>query len=155
MGFDQRYGLRTTDYGLITDFNSINYTDDGCVNRTLFAAECHSRGAALHNQDDFVNARAHSVHRDEMAFFILAIHTYEPRHKQLSPVKAVILPGGDYCSNYSSKNHGGCRGSGPGVRNRILYRNLIPGTRPLPHFSRDSYVTGMFSSTEECGRGIT
>jgi hypothetical protein len=29
-------------------------------------------------------------------------------------VKAVILPGGDYCSDYSSKNHGGCRGSRAG-----------------------------------------
>jgi hypothetical protein len=59
----------------------------------------------LNNQNYFVNACADGVHRDQMALLILAIHAYEPGNKQLSPVKAIILPGGDYGSNYSSKNH--------------------------------------------------
>ena len=92
----------------------------------------------MYNQDDFMNARAYGVHRDQMAFLILAIHAHEPCHKQLSPVKAIVLPGGDYCSNYSSKNHDGCRGSGAGGQVRNSYRNLTPGTRHLPYLSRES-----------------
>ena len=41
----------------------------------------------------------------EMAFLILAINIYQPRDKQLAPVKAVIFAGRHYRSNYSSKNH--------------------------------------------------
>jgi hypothetical protein len=98
--------LRTPNYILrTTDFHGIDYADHRGVNRTLLAAEGHSRGAALHDQDNFVDSRSHGVHCDEMAFLVLAINANKSRDKQLAPVKAIVLPRGDYRSNYSSKNH--------------------------------------------------
>src|SRR5882724_8022031 len=98
--------LRTTDYGLwTTNFHSINYADNRGVDRTLFAAESHSGRAALHDQDNFVDAGANRVDGDDVTFLIRAIHVHQPRDEQLAPVKAVVLARSHYCSNYSSKNH--------------------------------------------------
>ena len=105
------------------DFDGINYAYDRGVNRALFATESHSRGASLHNQDDFVETRTNRVDRDDVAFLIFAIHAHQPRDKKLAPVKALVLARGYDCSNYSSKNHDGCRVSG--VRTN---RNLTPDT---------------------------
>ncbi len=97
---------RTTDYGLrTTDFHRINYADNRGVDRTLFAAESHSRGAALYDQDYFVDAGANGVDGDDVAFLIRAVYVHQPRDEQLAPVKALVLARSHDGSNYSSKNH--------------------------------------------------
>ena len=97
------------------NFNRIDYADDGCIDRALFTSESHARGAALHDQHRFVNARANSIDCDDVALFVPAFDIDETRDKQLSPVKALILSSRYYSPNYSSKNHND-RGQGSGVR---------------------------------------
>jgi hypothetical protein len=99
-------GLRSdenlTGRWLLSYFNSVNYADNGCVNRTFLAAEGHARRASLHYQDNLSKARAHSIHHDNVAFFVLAIHVNKARDKQLAPGQAVVFSRGNHGSNYSS-----------------------------------------------------
>jgi hypothetical protein len=126
------------------DFNRIDYADDRGVDRTLFASESHSRGAALHDQDNFVDPGPDGVDCHEMAFLILAINIHQPRDKQLAPVKAIILARRYYRSNYSSKNHNQWSVSAAMVG--FLRLKHAAGVEPtnvcrqlhLPYFSRDS-----------------
>jgi hypothetical protein len=60
----------------------------------------------LHDQDDFVKARADRIDCDDVALFIFAVNAHQPRDKQLAPVKAVVFARGHDGSNYSSKKHG-------------------------------------------------
>jgi hypothetical protein len=122
---------RTTDNGLLAHFNRINYADDGCVDRAFFAPESHSRGAALHDQHGFLNARAYSIDRDDVSLFVTAIDIDKTRDKQLSPVKAVVLSRRYNGSNYSSKNHNqvsGFRFQVSGVNPKQSDWHLTPGT---------------------------
>jgi hypothetical protein len=95
-----------TGHRLLADFHCINYSYDGGVDGTLLAAESHSRGAALHDQYYFVDAGAYSIDRDDVAFFIRSVNANKASHKELAPVKALVLSRGDYSSDYASKNHG-------------------------------------------------
>lgn len=92
-------GLRTT------DLNRINDADNSGVNWTFLAAEGHPRGAPLHDQDDFVNARAYGVNGNDVTLLILAVNADQPRDQQLASVKTIVFSGGDDGSNYSSKKH--------------------------------------------------
>jgi hypothetical protein len=94
--------LIITTNGLRTNFNSVNDADNGCINRAVFAAKSHARGTALHYQDDLSDARAHRVYRNNMAFFVLAVHINKPRDQQLAPGQAVIFSRGNYSPDYSS-----------------------------------------------------
>lgn len=97
----------TTDHGLrTTDFYRINYSHNGGVDGTLLAAESHSRRAALHDQDYFMDAGSYCVDRDDVAFFIRSVNANKASDEQLAPVKAIVLSSGDYSSDYASKNHG-------------------------------------------------
>jgi hypothetical protein len=67
-------------YGLLADFNSINYADDGGVNWTVFAAKGQASGTALHYQNQFSKTRPHSVYNNNMALFVIAFYINEPRN---------------------------------------------------------------------------
>jgi len=89
----------------MTDLHGVNDTDDRGVDGTLLATESHSSRAALHDQNRLVNPRADCVDSHHVTLLVFAIDVDQPRNKQLSPVKAVVLPRRYYGPNYSSKKH--------------------------------------------------
>lgn len=59
----------------------------------------------MHDQNHFMYTGAHGIDGDDVPFLIPAVHVYQPRNQQLTPVKALVFASGHYGSNYSSKNH--------------------------------------------------
>src|SRR5262245_60498384 len=82
-------------------FNGVDYTDDGGVDWAVLAFKGHSGRASLDNQDDLIDAGSHCVDAHDVSFFVFSFCVDESRHQELASVKTIILPGGDYGSNYS------------------------------------------------------
>ena len=85
----------------------VDYAHDGRIDGAVLALEGHSRGTALHDEHDFVDAGSYGIDGDEMALLILALDVDHSRYKQLAPVKTVIFSRSDDSSDYSSENHRG------------------------------------------------
>jgi len=98
--------LRTTGYGLRTNLHCVDDADYRGVDGTFLALESHARGAALYDENYFVDARADCVDSYNVTLLVIAVNVYQPSDQQLAPVKAVVLSGRYYCSDYPSKNHG-------------------------------------------------
>ena len=79
--------MEAPDDGLLTtDFYSIDYANHGGVDRALLAAEGHTRGATLHDQDEFLDSGAYRIDRHDVTFLIFAIDAHKPRNQELAPV---------------------------------------------------------------------
>ena len=107
-----RLGIPATDNGpptraLIAYFDCIDDADYRGIDRAVLALEGHSRGTALHYEDDLVDARSDGINGDQVPLLILSLDVDQSRDEKLSPMKAIILSRGNDSSDYSSKNHSG------------------------------------------------
>jgi hypothetical protein len=122
----------------LLDLDCVDYSYDRRVGWAVLTSKGHSGRASLDNKDNLADSGANGIDGDQVPFFILTVNSNRPDNEQFAPKQALVFSGCHHRPNYSTQDHSNIR-----IRRRAVY------------FSRESKVTGKFSSTDECGRGIT
>src|SRR5215470_13514080 len=109
-------------------FNRVNNPDNRRVNRPIFQPIGHSRATAGDDQHRLAKARADGVNRHQITALVLASERDRADEQKLFAFEARVFARRYYVADDASDDH-----------------------FPFLNWS----ATGRFSSTEECGRGMT
>src|SRR5262245_56104163 len=144
----------------ICHFNRVNNPDNRRVNRPVFQPVGHARAAARHDQHLLTKARADCVDSHKVAALVLAGERDRADKQKLFAFEARVFARRHYVADDASDDHSDW-GVGNGEWGRIAGRisffptpySLLPLLLYFPPLNWSA--TGRFSSTDECGRGMT
>ena len=83
----------------------IDDSNNGSVNWRVFAAECHSCGTSLNDEDLFAIAGIHRIDGNDVPLFVVAFRIYQLADKEFLPLEARVLARGDNSAGNASEKH--------------------------------------------------
>src|SRR5215510_3596503 len=149
----------------ICHFNRIDNPYDRRINRPIFQPIGHSRAAARNDQHLLAIARAYGIDRHQIAALVLALERDRADEQKLFAFEARVFARRHDVADDASDDHSdwgvgnGEWGMGKNSNPDFLLPPLPTPYSPLPlllYFPPLNWsATGRFSSTDECGRGMT
>src|SRR5215475_3022744 len=149
----------------ICHFNRVNNPDNRRVNGPVFQPIGHARAAARNDQHLLTKARADGVDSHQITALVLAGERDRADEQKLFAFEARVFARRHYVADDASDDHSdwgvgnGEWGMGKNSNPDFLLPPLPTPYSPLPcllYFPLFNWsATGRFSSTDECGRGMT